>query len=101
MIKTTVEGDCMVFRKDFDGRATYSTTLSKKNIDGEWENGYIPIQFKKGVELANKTRITITNGWLSFYKTKDNKTVPYIFCLEFDGGEIPDGFQALDEDIPF
>lgn len=73
-----------IFRKDYEGRTFYQTGLSKKKQDGSYENGYIPVQFKKGVELDNQTKIYIKNAWLTFYKTKDNKTVHYIFINEFN-----------------
>ncbi len=107
MLKTYIEGETMIFRKDFNDRAIYSTTLSKKNKDGEWENGFIPVQFRKDVFLHNKTKINIKNAWLTFYKDKENKTVLYIFVNEFEEIEpknenLPEGFAVLeDEDCPF
>lgn len=111
MLKTYIDGETMIFRKDFKDRASYSTTLSKKTKDGEWENGFIPVQFKKDVFVHNKTKINIKNAWLTFYKDKDGKTVPLIFISEFEELEkpeepkLPDGiteFAALDDDdCPF
>lgn len=103
MLKIDISGDTMIFAKDYNGKMLYSTSLSKKDKDGEWENGFIPVQFRRGVAVANKTKIEIQNAWLSFYKDKDKRTVPYIFISEFEGGdEIPEGFAALDDmGIPF
>lgn len=60
----------------FKGNYGYSTTISQKNQNGEYEKIYLPIQLPKGTELENKTFINITNGFLSFYKNKQG--VPQI-----------------------
>lgn len=124
MLKVDVSGDGMIFRKEFDDKTSYSTTLSKKNMDGVWENAFIPIQFKRDAFVHNKTKIRIDNGWLTFYLTKtDKKPVFYIFCNEFielESGEvkqeptrpnkkkeseIPSGFALVEDDedgtLPF
>lgn len=118
-MRNKFEGEAMIFRKDFDDRAVYSTTLSKKKQDGTYENDFIGIEFNKGVSLANKTKIDIKNAWLTFYKNKDGLSVKFIKCSEFEqlsgipsgfeqidekqSPQIPSGFQALedDDDIPF
>lgn len=108
MIKSEFTGEAMIFAKEHNGRMFYSTGLSKKKPDGEYENGYIDVQFKKGVEVDNKTKIEIGKAWLTFYINKDKRTVPQIFISEFtvigtDGYKAPEGFQAIDDDsdIPF
>ena len=58
-----------IYRKDFENRTAYTTKISKKNMDGNYENGYIMVQFTNNAELENKTTINIKKGWLSFYKT--------------------------------
>jgi hypothetical protein len=101
MIKTEVTGKARIYRKDYDGRPTYTTQLSKKDKDGNWTNGYIGIQFNKGVELPDKAEIEITNAWIDFYQTKDKKTVPFIRCTQFEcESQTPEsmGFQALEDD---
>ena len=111
MLKVNATGETVIFRNEYDGKSFYNTSLSKKNVNDEWENGSIGVQFKKDVEMHNKTKINITNGWLTFYKTKDEKpkTIPYLFILEFDivdatgtVSQVPDGFvEVLEDDIPF
>ena len=99
MLKTQITGDTMIFRKDFDDRQAYSTTISKKNKDGEYENAYIDVKFKKDVKLENKTKININNAWLTFYINKDKKPVWQIFINDFSTIEgIPEGFQAINDD---
>lgn len=98
------EGKTMVFRKDFNDRAFYSTTIGKKKQDGTYDNGYINLQFKKGVEMGDRTTIDIKNGWLTFY-LKEKTPVWQIFVSEFEvlasPNAIPEGFMALDDDCPF
>lgn len=72
-----------IFRKDYNGKPSYSLGLSKKDKDGKFVNGYIKVNFKKGVELNNKSKIKIKNAWIDFYKDNE-KTIPTIFINEFD-----------------
>lgn len=72
-----------IFKNVNDYGTFYKVGLSKKGVDGNYINGYKDIRFKKGVELADKTRIYIKKAWLDFY-IKDKKTIDYIFCSEFE-----------------
>lgn len=72
----------MIFRKDYNGKPSYSLGLSKKDKDGKFVNGYIKVNFKKGVELNNKSKIKIKNAWIDFYKDNE-KTIPTIFINDF------------------
>ena len=74
----------MIFRKDYDNRTVYTMGISKKKQDGTYENAYMPVQFKKGVELENKTNIYIKDAWITFFKTKDGKAIFYIFINDFN-----------------
>lgn len=65
MINTNITGETMIFKND---KGFYSTSMSKKMVDGTYQSTYIPVQFKKGVEVENKTTINITKGFLSFDK---------------------------------
>lgn len=86
--------EVMIFRNEWQDKVIYNVGLSKKLQDGNYENGTIMCQFKNGVNLANQTKITIKNAWLSFYKNKDNHTVPYIFINEFIEGQAPELSQG-------
>lgn len=100
----------MIFRRDTEFGTFYSAGLSKKTHDGSYLNGYMPVQFKKGVEVDHKTKILIKNAWLSFY-LKDNETKPYIFVSEFEILDetiesSKDPFKEMgkvveDDDLPF
>jgi hypothetical protein len=65
--------------------------LVNKDKDGNYINGYIPVQFRRGIELENKTKIYLKKAWLTFYLKKENIdgvdkniTVPYVFVSEFE-----------------
>jgi len=62
-----VNGKCMIFSSE----KGYSTSISKKNQEGQYERMYVTVQLPKDVTLENKTQIDIKEGFLSFYKTKD------------------------------
>jgi hypothetical protein len=81
----TNDKEVMIFRSEYEGKVFYTIGLSKKNQDGSYTNGYMPCQFKNGVDLANQTKIKIGKAWLSFY-LKDKRTVPYVFISEFTQG---------------
>jgi hypothetical protein len=84
MLKSKFEGNTKIFKNERDGRIYYSTQLSQKNINGEWENVYINVKFKKGVELENKQDIIVKNGWLTFYKRENGLPAFSIFVNEFE-----------------
>lgn len=75
MLRNNFTGETMIFRND---KGFYSTTISntKKNQDGttSYDNAYINVNFKKGVDIPNKTKINVTNGWLTFDKYDNKQT---------------------------
>lgn len=72
----------IIFRKDYNGKPSYSIGLSRKTPDGDYMNGYMKVSFRKGVEIKNKSKIRINQAWLDFYKD-DGKTMPYIFINDY------------------
>lgn len=64
----------------------YFTRLVKFNrITNEWESAFVYLQFKKGINIPNKTIINVKESWLSFYTSKkSNKVVLYIFINDFN-----------------
>lgn len=78
-----ITGKTMIFKSQYG----YSTTISKKNQDGEYTNMYVSIQLPKNIELENKTVIEITNGFLSFYNTKYGLPKIKIVVMEFTTDE--------------
>lgn len=74
----------MIFRKDNEFGTFYQISLSKKDRNGQYINGYMNVRFKKGVNVPNKTKIVIKNAFIDFYLDKNNKTVPYIMILDYE-----------------
>lgn len=95
-----------VFRYDKDNKVAYTMGISKKKQDGSYEVGYMPIRFKKGTDLKDKTDIIIKEGWLDFYKI-ENKTKIYYFINKFELAsdmdamkQVSDNFDKVEE-LPF
>ena len=80
-------GKTMIFRNEYEGKSIYSTTISSKDINGNYTNMYVSVQLPKNIELENKTVIEITNGFLSFYNTKDGLPKIKIVVREFTTDE--------------
>lgn len=84
----------------------YSIGLSRKDRNNQIIYGYFPCQFKKGVEVQNKTRIKIQNAFISFY-LKDDKTMPYLMILDFVEAPKKENYARLKgeeidgEELPF
>lgn len=72
----------MIFRKDYNGKPSYSIGLSRKQPDGTYLRGYMKVSFRKDVDVKNKSKIKIEQAWLDFYKS-DGNTMPYIFINDF------------------
>ena len=97
-----------IWRNDEGKFPRYSIGISKKDKDGNYENMYLSVKFKKDVEVANSTDIKINNAFFSFdsYKDKDgnNKKAMYLMITDFtpltDSSfiNVPDG---LEDAIPF
>lgn len=88
-----IRGETMIFANEKGG---YSTTISNKNQDGTYDNMYIAVNFKKGITLENKTKIDITNGFLSFYKTREGLPKLKIVVMDF---EIKGNTEAKQEEV--
>lgn len=73
----------MIFKSEYNDKPIYRIGLSKKDKEGRYIKGYMNVNFKKGVELDNMTKIKIKSAWLDFYK-KDINTIPVIFINDFD-----------------
>lgn len=97
-----ITGEATIFKNE---KGFYSTGISNKLMDGSYDNAYISVQFKKGTELENKTKINITNGFLTFYRNQNdnNKPVFKIMVLEFtkDGDAKEESTNFSSDDLPF
>ena len=72
-----------VIRKDGVGQngkayTMYSLMYSFKNSNEDWKNVFVDAQFRKGTDLANKTKINISNAFLTGSEYNGN-TKPKIF----------------------
>ena len=114
---TTDNKPVTVVRKDGvsqSGKAytMYSLMYSFKNSNEEWKNVFVDAQFRKGTDLANKSKINITNAFMTGSEYNGN-TKPKIFVLDY---EVVEGSQpapapndaewmnipsGVDENLPF
>lgn len=103
-LKTVTDGKAVtVYRKDRDTQnggkfTTYCIGIASKDKEGNWVNGFIDCQFKKGVEVNNKAKIEITN---SFYTVSEYNGKKYtkLFILDFtvtEDGEVPVSQEEID-----
>ena len=72
-----------IFVNDYEGKELYSIGLSKKDIAGNYINGYMNCRFKKDEHVPNKSTIIIKEAWLDF-NVSNKKTYPYIFINEYE-----------------
>lgn len=65
-----ISGTMRIYKNEFEGRTSYSTTISKKDQFGNYENLYISVQLPRDVDLESNSRINVKKGFLSFFKTR-------------------------------
>lgn len=91
----------MIFASEFNGKRYYKVGLSKKDVNGEYINGYKDVKFKNDVFMHNQTKINIKNAWLDFY-VKDKKTIDYIFISDFEiVDDKKEELEEIEEADPF
>ena len=103
-----VTGKTKIYRKDFNGKPSYSRAISsqeyKDGQKGDWITVFESVQMPKGTNLADKSIIDVTKGFESTYKSRDGnkrKLVVQEYKL-LDGEAEPMGFSALsDSEVPF
>ena len=85
-----------------DERGIYKTTLSTKETGENGEENKVFMQinvgFRKGIELKNKSVIDIKDGFLSFFRVKQNGNddkVTYRYCPKL----IVLDFELIEEGI--
>lgn len=91
LLLITDERGIKVWRDDKGQFPRYSVSVSKKNDQGKYENCYIDVHFKRDVELANGTEISINASFPSFNVGKDGKKYMYWQIMDFDIISQPDG----------
>ena len=96
-----ITGKTMIFRKDFDGRPSYSRSISSKDIDGKWISIFENVNMPKGTDLPNKTKIEVTKGFEGVYEKRDGTKGRKIVVVEYKT-DLPTGFAQVDDsEIPF
>lgn len=107
-----VKGKTKIYRKDFDGRPSYSRMISsqeyKDGQKGDWISAFENVQFPKDTDIPDRSIVEIT-GFEAVYKYKDKirrklVVTEYAVLDSSDRKTIEhdDGFTAMtDEDIPF
>ena len=92
-----IKGKIKVFKNEYG----YSTAISKKDQEGNWESMYLSLQLPKGTELENKSNIDVTNGFLSFYKNKEGIPMVKVVVMEYKTEDNKE-FEVSDpSDLPF
>lgn len=109
----TDERGVKVWRDDRGKYPRYSFSISKKNDAGEYDNFYMEIKFKKGLEEPdNGDNIIINDSFLSFNIWTDEegkkRTYPYLMVLDYENLDakpkdtsfidVPEG---VEEALPF
>ena len=102
---TIIEGKAKVWAKDFGERRVYRISVSSKDQQGEWQNAYQPVRFKKGVRVENGAEIDFRAfATVSIGKEK-NSVIWQITEFRTAGDDMAGssaGFEALtDDDMPF
>lgn len=77
----------------------YSLMYSFKNGE-EWKNVFVDAQFRKGTDLANKSKINITNAFMTGSEYNGN-TKPKIFVLDYEVVESGQPAPAPSGDMDF
>lgn len=90
-----VTGLCRIFKKELNGKELYSTTISSKNQNGDWDKMYLSVQLPRNTALENGTDINITKGFLSFYKTNEGLPKIKVVIQEFQTKEEMEEREAI------
>ena len=111
-----VKGKTKIYRKDFEGRPSYSRAISsqeyKDGQKGDWISAYESVQFPKGTDIPDRSIVEII-GFETVYNSKNGikrklVVVNYSVLDSSDRRTIETenteqgGFTKLaDDDIPF
>jgi hypothetical protein len=77
--KIDVNRKYRIWRKDYNGQTYYNIQIVVKQFDGEIKKYYIPVTFKKGVEVQNESDIKIIKAIENIRENKnvESKLKPY------------------------
>lgn len=101
----TITGETKVYRQDKTSQAgnaytQYSLSVSSKDKDGNWVNGFLECSFKRGVEVANKAKIKINNAFYTVSEYNGKKSYK-VFVMDFEVIEQGEGQPAKAPDTSF
>lgn len=101
-----ITGKIRVFKKTYEEKDSYTTSLSNKREDGTYENMYLSVQFKKDNIPAIEekgTELNIVKGFLSFYKTKEGMPKIKLVVTEYEttDGEFVEIQPDQLDNLPF
>lgn len=71
-------------RQDYNGKAFYKISISKKNKDGTKYYAKKNVFFKEGVELENNTRIKIKKAFEDFWNKDKFTPIFSVFITDFE-----------------
>lgn len=103
MNKHEVKGRFRMFISDRGQYPSYSVGVSGKTKDGEWINKYLPIGFKKEIDITqfkNGEDIEI-EGFLSANANGVKLMAMTAKKVDEEVESSEDSFAQLEEDIPF
>jgi len=85
-----------IFKNTYNDQNYYRIQVKQKNYDNTEDIFYVPVQFKKGVELDNQTDIIIKCAYENMRKNKNDEYNPiyYLVITEFEKVENEEQLQA-------
>ena len=104
-----VNGQTKIYRKDFNGRPSYSRSIAsqeyKDGQKGDWIRTYEPVQFPKGAEIPDRSIVQV-QGFEAVYKNRKGEIQRKLVVQNYDvmdaPEDIPQGFETVEvEDLPF
>ena len=108
-----VTGKTKIYRKDYNGRPSYSRLISsqeyKDGKKGEWITAFESVQFPKGADIPDRTIVEI-QGFEATYKRKDGNVERKLVVQRYNVLDVPEqkrydmpeGFSHIpDEEVPF
>lgn len=75
-----------VFKNTYNDRDFYRVQVKQKNYDNTEDIFYVPLQFKKGVELDNQTDIIIKKAYENMRKNPKDEynQITYLVVTDFE-----------------
>ncbi len=85
-----------IFKNTYNDQIYYRIQVKQKNYDDTQDIFYVPVQFKKGVELDNETDIIIHEAYENMRKNKLDQYNPiyYLVITNFEIVEREEQVQA-------